>query len=325
MAHVPAKKVKAEPPHMRAKPGPAVRSRFAQHQDVAVDGLLRLLLEPLASLLTWIVIAIALALPLTLLLLLQNLRQVGGGLDQVSTISLFMRANVSEQMLEEITADFSMLSNVAAARLITADQALQEFEHNSGLGEALQGLDANPLPAVILVTPSVNSQAEVEVLHKELAANPNVEYAQLDLRWLQRLNAIVELASRMAVVLAMMLGVGVILVIGNTIRLAIENRRAEIVVIKLVGGTDAYVSRPFLYTGLWYGVGGGLLAVILIDAVMFGLRGPVANLAGVYDSNFSLTGLGISNSFLVVATAGALGWLGAWVSVLRHLRAIEPR
>jgi cell division transport system permease protein len=324
MNRTPAKKVKVEAPQVRAKPGPASQSLFAQHQETAVDSLLRLLLDPLASLLTWTVIAIALALPLTLILLLQNLRQVGG-LDQVSNISLFMRPEVSAQLLGDITGDISAHPNVAEVRLITPEQALQEFEQNSGFGEALQGLDANPLPAVILVTPAVSSQADVQALHDELAANADVEYAQLDLAWLQRLNAIIELASSMATFLALMLGAGVILVIGNTVRLAIENRRAEIVVTKLVGGTDAYVSRPFLYTGLWYGVGGGLLAVLLISLVMFGLTGPVSGLAGVYGSNFNLIGLGISNSFLVLAVAGFLGWLGAWISVLRHLRDIEPR
>jgi cell division transport system permease protein len=116
-----------------------------------------------------------------------------------------------------------------------------------------------------------------------------------------------------------------VLVIGNTVRLAIENRRAEIVVVKLVGGTDAYVSRPFLYTGLWYGVGGGLLAVLLVAFALFVLQGPVSALMQTYDGAFQLQGLGVSNSFAVLAGAGLLGWLGAWVSVLRHLRAIEPR
>jgi len=325
MARTPVKKGKVDVPLVRSNPGPVFQSLFAQHQETALDSLLRLLLDPLASLLAWTVIAIALALPLTLILLLQNLRQIGGGLDQVSNISLFMRPEVSAQVLEATTSNIAVHPGVAEARLITAEQALQEFERNSGFGEALQGLDANPLPAVILVTPAVGLQAGVQALHEELAANPDVEYAQLDLAWLRRLNAIVELASRMAVLLALMLGAGVILVIGNTVRLAIENRRAEIVVTKLVGGTDAYVSRPFLYTGLWYGVGGGLMAVLLISVVMFGLKGPVSSLVGAYDGNFRLIGLGISNSFLVFVVAGFLGWLGAWISVLRHLRAIEPR
>jgi cell division transport system permease protein len=320
-----AKKAKPVPPQTRPKASPAFQTLFTQHQETAVDSLLRLLLTPLASLLTWTVIAIALALPLTLILLLQNLQQIGSGFDQVNNISLFMAPAATDEMLETTRREISLRTDVAGVRLITAEQALQEFEQNSGLGEALQGLDDNPLPAVLLVTPAATSQAEVAALHAELAANPNVEYAQLDLAWLQRLNAIVELASRMALLLAVMLGAGVILVIGNTVRLAIENRRAEIVVIKLVGGTDAYVSRPFLYTGLWYGVGGGLLAVLLISLIMLGLQGPISRLVGVYGSDFSLIGLGIGNSFLVFVTAGFLGWFGAWISVLRHLRAIEPR
>jgi cell division transport system permease protein len=319
-----AKKAKPVPSQTRSKPNSAFQTLFSQHQETAVDSLLRLLLTPLASLLTWTVIAIALALPLTLILLLQNLQQIGSGFDQVSNISLFMVPEATAEVLEETRRKVSMRTDVAEVRLITAEQALQEFEQSSGFGEALQGLDDNPLPAVILVTPAVASQAEVETLHAELAANSDVEYAQLDLAWLQRLNAMVELASRMAFLLALMLGAGVILVIGNTVRLAIENRRAEIVVTKLVGGTDAYVSRPFLYTGLWYGVGGGLLAVLLTSLIMLGLQGPISRLVGVYGSNFSLIGLGISNSFLVFVVAGFLGWFGGWISVLRHLREIEP-
>ena len=325
MARVADKKAKPAVNQTRTKTSPSHQTLFAQHQEIAVDSLLRLLLDPLASLLTWIVIAIALTLPLTLILILQNLQQVGSGLEQVSNISLFMIPDATAEVLDGTVRDISLRADVAQATLITPEQALQEFEQNSGFGEALQGLETNPLPAVILVTPALTAQADVEALHNELAAIPNVEFAQLDLAWVQRLNAIVALASRMASLLALMLAAGVILVIGNTVRLAIENRRAEIVVTKLVGGTDAYVSRPFLYTGLWYGIGGGLLAVLLITLIMLGLQSPVSRLVGVYDSNFELIGLGISNSFLVLLIAGFLGWFGAWISVLRHLRAIEPR
>ncbi|MES2625454.1 MAG: permease-like cell division protein FtsX [Pseudomonadota bacterium] len=325
MTRAAAKKTKPAGSQTRSNTPSAFSTLFTQHQEIAIDSLLRLLLEPLASLLTWTVIAIALALPLTLILLLQNLQQVGNGIDQVSNISLFMVPAATTGSIDETVKDISLRADVAEVSVITPEQALAEFEQNSGFGEVLQGLETNPLPAVILVTPALTSQTEVQALQNELAENPNVEYAQLDLAWLQRLNAIVELAARMTTLLAVMLGVGVILVIGNTVRLAIENRRAEIVVTKLVGGTDAYVSRPFLYTGLWYGAGGGLLALLLINLIMFGLQGPIARLAGVYDSNFGLIGLGISNSVLVFVFAGLLGWFGAWISVLRHLRAIEPR
>jgi cell division transport system permease protein len=298
---------------------------FEQHQANAVDSLLRLLQSPVSSLLTWAVIGIALALPLSLLLLLQNLQQVGSGLEQGSTISLFMESGLPPESLTERAVALAARGDVAQVDLITADEALQEFQATSGFGDILQGLDENPLPAVLLVTPVANDPVAISALHAALMAEPGVEIAQLDTEWLQRLAAIIGLASRLALLLAVMLGLGVVLSIGNTVRLAIESRRAEIVVVKLVGGTDAYVARPFLYTGLWYGVGGGLLAVVLVSLALFLLQGPSARLTASYGSDFALVGLGLSKAFLVIAGAALLGWLGAWISVLRNLRAIEPK
>jgi cell division transport system permease protein len=296
---------------------------FEQHQATATDSLLRLLFDPVASLLTWAVIGIALALPLSVLLLLQNLQQASANLDETGGISLFMDRNLTTEQLDSVGATLSSRADIAQVQLITADEALAEFQASSGFGEVLEGLDENPLPAVFLVSPA--PAADITQLQSELSALAGVDVAQLDLAWVQRLNALVALATRIAVLLALMLGLGVVLVIGNTVRLAIENRRAEIVVVKLVGGTDAYVSRPFLYTGLWYGVGGGILAVLLVAFALFLLQGPVSALMQTYDGEFRLQGLGITNSFVVLAGAGLLGWLGAWISVLRHLRAIEPR
>lgn len=296
---------------------------FEQHQATATDSLLRLLFDPVASLLTWAVIGIALALPLSLLLLLQNLQQAGANLDETGGISLFMERNLTQGQLDDVAARLMASNDIAQVELITADEALAEFQASSGFGEVLEGLEENPLPAVFLVSPAPGSN--VTRLQSDLSALAGVDVAQLDLAWVQRLNALVTLAKRIAVLLALMLGVGVVLVIGNTVRLAIENRRAEIVVVKLVGGTDAYVSRPFLYTGLWYGVGGGLLAVLLVAFALFLLQGPVSALMQTYKAEFRLQGLGITNSFLVLLGAALLGWLGAWVSVLRNLRAIEPR
>lgn len=298
---------------------------FEQHQANAVDSLLRLLQSPVSSLLTWAVIGIALALPLSLLLLLQNLQQVGAGLDRGSTISLYMESGLPPESLEERAAVLGARNDVAQVELITADAALQEFQATSGFGDILQGLDENPLPAVLLVTPLASDPAAISALHAALMAEPGVEIAQLDTEWLQRLAAIIALASRLALLLAVMLGLGVVLSIGNTVRLAIESRRAEIIVVKLVGGTDAYVARPFLYTGLWYGVGGGLVAVLLVSLALLLLQGPIARLTGSYGSDFMLVGLGLSKAFLVVTGAALLGWLGAWISVLRNLRAIEPK
>lgn len=298
---------------------------FGQHQANALDSLLRLLCDPVASLLTWAVIGIALALPLSLLLLLQNLQQLGSNLEEASTISLYMQNDLGTERLEALASDLGQRSDIVQVEVISPEEALIEFQTSSGLGNVLEGLDDNPLPAVLLVTPASSDNMAIANLHAALSGVEGVEFAQLDLQWLQRLAAIIGVASRIALLLAGMLGLGVVLAIGNTVRLAIENRRAEIVVVKLVGGTDAYVARPFLYTGLWYGVGGGLLAVLLITVALQLLQEPVARLTGTYGSDFVLIGLGLSKGFLVIAGAALLGWLGAWISVLRHLRAIEPR
>lgn len=298
---------------------------FEQHQGTAVDSLLRLLGEPLGSLLTCLVIGIALALPLCVFLLLLNLQQLGAGLQGESSISVYLQQDLDADATTALREQFEARDDIAAVRLITPEEALAEFEQESGFADVLAGLDGNPLPPVLLVTPEATTAGELTALRDYLAAQPGVEEAALDLEWLQRLNAVVSFALRLTYLLAALLGLGVLLVIGNTVRLAIENRRAEIVVVKLVGGTDAWVARPFLYTGFWYGMGGGLLALALVGFSLMALSGPVSRLISAYDSDFEVVGLGISQAFLVLILAAALGWLGAALSVLRHLRAIQPR
>lgn len=309
---------------LRRKQNSPLLAAFEHHQATAVDSLLRLLADTASSLLTWLVIGIALALPMCLLLLLQNLQNLGSGIEQNSTISLYMETSQSETQLQQLLTELATHADIEKVELITAAAALAEFERESGFTDVLQGLETNPLPPVLLVTPRSESTAEVSALQTYLQAQAGVEMAQVDLQWLQRLSAIVAFASRLALLLALLLSLGVVLAIGNTVRMAIENRRAEIVVVKLVGGTDAYVARPFLYTGFWYGLGGGLCALLIIYFSMFALQGPVARLLGAYNSDFVVMGPGISNSFLLVLAAAALGWFGAWISVLRNLRAIEP-
>lgn len=317
-------------PRPEARPATAPPQRggsvvwLAQHQSAAVDSLHRLILEPLSSLMTCAVIGIAIALPLVLLLLLQNFQSLGADVDTSGSISLFMKEK-SPAALHDLVAVLQRRDDIDSVTLVTPDQALQEFQEKSGFAEALAGLDENPLPAVIEVAPAVDDTAGVTALFDYLQTVPGLDVAQMDMQWLQRLNAAIAVATRLATLLALLLGAGVILVIGNTVRLAIENRRAEIVVVKLVGGTDAYVSRPFLYTGLWYGIGGGAIAVLLTIIGLWTLGGPVAQLLASYDTEFSLAGPGLRGTFVVLAVAGLLGWLGALLSVMRHLRSIEPR
>jgi len=302
-----------------------VVASFEQHQATAVDSLLRLLNEPVGSVLTATVIGIALALPLCVFLLLQNLQQLGAGLQSDSSISLYLDNSLAAPELEALVAELGERDDIEALRLITPEEALAEFEDESGFADVLEGLDDNPLPPVLLVTPDASTAGEVTALRDFLAEQPGVSEAQIDLEWLQRLNAVVSFSLRLTYLLALLLGLGVLLVIGNTVRMSIENRRAEIVVVKLVGGTDAWVARPFLYTGFWYGIAGGIVALALVGFSLMVLSGPVARLISAYESDFDVIGLGISQGFLVLILAAALGWAGAWLSVLRHLRAIEPR
>ena len=147
---------------------------------------------------------------------------------------------------------------------------------------------------------------------------------QLDTQWLKRLNAILEIINRGVIVIAAMFALAVIIVVGNTIRLDIQNRRDEIIITKLIGGTNAFIRRPFLYTGFWYGMAGGVMAWLLTGIALLVMEQPVARLSGLYGSNFTLQGLGLQGALAVLLAGALLGWLGSLVAVSRHLGEIEP-
>ena len=304
-----------------------LRSWLQHHRMSSVDSLHRLLLSPFSSVLTWLVIGIALALPLGLSIALENARTVSGNWDSAAQVSLFLRAEVSLEAARRVEQSLLAREDIAATRLVTRDEALQEFQQLSGFGDVLRNLDDNPLPNLILVTPS-QTQLDSEqalALQAELEQQPGVQRAVLDMEWVQRLNALMHLSQRLVMVLGAILAIGVLLVIGNTIRLAIENRRDEIVVVKLVGGSDAFVRRPFLYTGLWYGLGGAALSWLIISAALWGLRGPLSALALLYQSDFHLQGLGAVGGLQLLLLGSILGLVGAWLAVARHLADIQPQ
>ncbi|SJZ80530.1 cell division protein FtsX [Oceanospirillum multiglobuliferum] len=304
-----------------------LNSWLRHHRMMALDSLWRVLKAPIASLMTWAVLAIAIALPTGLYLFLSNAQLVTSNWDGASQMSLFLKMNVTEQKAEKLADELRERGDIAAVQYISKQQALNEFKEFSGFGGALDYLDGNPLPSVLIVRPAAlagNIQQQEQLL-RSLQALPEVDEAQLDLAWVKRLYYIMELSQRMVSALAVLLGIAVLLVVGNTIRLAIENRRDEIVVVKLVGGTDAFVRRPFLYTGIWYGLGGGIMAWGIINISLFWLDGPVKALASVYASSFELVGLNSGDSLVLILSGAILGWLGAWLAVGRHLGDIEPR
>ena len=302
------------------------RSYLDHHRKVARDSARRLWQTPVASMMTWTVMGVALALPVALLLLLGSLQGVSAGWESSARITAYLAMDVSLERAGELAEEVRDDGRVLSVQLVDRDQALEEFRASSGLDDALDFLDDNPLPHTLLVTPqdSARSADGVQALVRFVDGMDGIEQVQVDLGWLQRLNAMTDILARAVWALALLLGSAVILVIGNTVRLAIENRRDEILVAKLVGGTDAFVRRPFLYTGAWFGFGGGVVAWLLIQISLWWLNGPIERLAGLYRSEFSLQGPGFDGALALIIIAMLLGWLGAWLAVKRHLDDIEP-
>lgn len=297
-----------------------------RHLQVMLASLGDLWRQPIASVMTIAVIGIALALPAGLYVLLKNVEQVSGEWQQASRISLFLQGEVPDGRGQQLAEQLLTWPDIEATDFQSSTVSLQEFRELSGLGEMLDSLPINPLPAVIIIEPSYDSadlQANEDLLQR-LQNLSEVEIAQLDMQWLQRLQRINDIGQRGISVLAFMLSLSVLLVIGNTIRLAILNRQTEIRVIKLVGGTNAFVRRPFLYTGLWYGVLGGLVAWLTVILALMMINGPVNQLATLYESQFSLQWLGGQLLFALPLAGLLLGILGAWLAVGRHISAIEP-
>jgi len=297
-----------------------------QHAQAFIFSLGQYIKYPISNILTTAVIGISLALPASFYLLLDNVRYVSSSWDGSVQITLFLQTDVDEARAAEFANTLSGNNNISETVLIKRADALAEYQKLSGFAEALNTLDENPLPNVLLVKPSLESgdETETEALIKELEAMPEVDSAQYDSRWLKRLLYLLDIVNRLIVILSTLLAIAVLLIIGNTIRLSIHNRRSEIEITKLFGGTDSFIQRPFLYSGLWYGVFGGIIAWLLITISMQMLHGPVKQLANLYASDFHLIGLGFGNSLILLASGIALGLLGSWIAVKRHLRAIEP-
>lgn len=302
-----------------------LKALWHSHQAIALQSVRKLISEPAASAMTIAVIGIALLLPTTLFVAMNNLQMLSEGVSESSRITLYLADTVTEAEGRSMNEQLLARPDISTGTYISAAEAAEEFREYSGLGDVLSALEENPLPAVIVLSPQEIDEGSGAALLSELNGLPGVESAQLDLEWIARLQRFLDLAQRMSVALMLILALAVLFVTGNTIRLAIEGRRAEIVVVKLVGGTDSYVARPFLYTGFWYGMGGGLLAWLLQSLIMLALGGPLDALLALYDNQHSVQGLSFLPGLVLLTGSALLGWLGAWISVRQHLSAIEPR
>lgn len=318
---------KAQGPKRTARSGSLrmrVRLYFMRHAQALVNSLGRLTGAPLASAMTVMVIGIALALPAGLYLVVKNLRGFDAQWQTATQLSVFLQKELPAPRLESLLQELSADEEISRFDYRDPAAVLDEFSRLADLGDSLAVLDENPLPGVIIIQSKATDTAAISKLAARLEAKPEIDFVQLDRRWLERLYAIIDIGKRAVLVLAVLLGLAVLLVVGNTIRLAIEGRRAEIQVTKLIGGTDSFIRRPFLYSGLWYGLFGGIFALILINTALFAVRGPVKELARLYDGGFGLLAVDFSTTFIVLAGAVLLGWAGSWVAVSRHLRDIQP-
>lgn len=302
-----------------------MQSTLEHHQMVAVSTLSRLLTNPIASMLTWLVIAISLTLPGALWMAVDNLQQLSGRFQESGRITVYLQHSVGDARARALNQTINNLPNVSNTQYIDARTALDEFQRTSGMSDVLALLPDNPLPAMILVEPPLGiSPQDSNQLATKLRTLKGVEDVQMDMAWVERLLAMLALGERIVLILGCLLALAILLVVGNTIRLAIAARVDEIRIVKLVGGTNAYVRRPFLYTGLWYGFVGGLMSWVLLATCWALINGPVDDFAVLYGSNFYLKPLSAGAALVLLLSAMLLGWLGAWWSVARHLHRIEP-
>jgi len=299
----------------------------ARHTQALLGSIGRLARNPFATAMTFLVIGLALALPLALDLFVTNAQAATGGFADAVDMSVYFKTDVPLAKAQQLATDARQRSEVAEVKLIPADKALDEFRTYSGFGTALEALKENPLPHVLHVRPKAESSsaAALESLRNYFTAWPEVDIVQIDSEWVMRFNAILEVLRRLLLIAAALLGAGVLAVIGNTIRLEILNRKEEIEVTKLVGGSNSFVRRPFLYTGVLYGLGGAVLGWLIVEGTVAILGQPVATLAQLYGSRYSLQGPTGDDILIVLGAGAVLGWLGAWISAHRHLRRIEPR
>jgi cell division transport system permease protein len=304
-----------------------VNTWLERHVQTLVGSLGRLWSKPFSTLLTILVIGIALALPACLHVLVQNVRSASGGWGNALDISVYMKPKASLEQAKQAAERIRKRRDVESVTIVRADDALEEFRRSSGFGEALDALKDNPLPHALVVRPAAEAResARVATLSEELRKIDGVDIVQLDTAWVSRFNAILDVVRRIVLLALGLFALGILVIVGNTIRLDIENRRDEIEVTKLVGGSNAFVRRPFLYNGVWYGLGGGLIAWLVVTVVIAALGEPVQRIAGLYGSRFELKGLGLEGSAALLLGGAALGWMGSYIASTRQLRGIEPK
>ena len=301
-----------------------MRNWLRQHGLCLAGALARLARTPLASILNIGVIGVALALPLAFYVVLVNVQGFAQDKAPAPQVSLFLTLDAQPADTREIENRLKKHAGIAKFKFIARDQALAELKTKTGLADVIASLGRNPLPDGFVVDAKENTVATLERLRDEFKAWPKVEYVQLDSAWARRLDATLQLGRLVVLVLGALLAFALVAVTFNTIRLQILTQRAEIEVAKLIGATNPFIRRPFLYFGAVLGLAGGLMGWLIVWGGLRLLNGRLAGLAELYGSNLQLHHLSISDTVSLCLFAAALGWLGAWLSASRNLAEFDP-
>lgn len=297
------------------------------HAQALFSSLGRMSRNSFTSAMTIIVMAIAISLASGFYLLVVNMQQLTGEIETSNQISLFLKPAVSDNSGKKLADRIKKNSAIEQVTVITKQQGLEQFKEYSGFGDALNVLESNPLPTVIQVLPknTLSDLNAIESLMLEFNQLPQVDFAQLDMQWIQRMQSMMAIMQRAVFILTLLLGFAVIVITGNTIRLELQNRKDEVLVAKLVGATHSFIQRPFLYTGFWLGFIAGLVAWILVSIIMLIIQGPVERLSNLYDGAFDLSYLSFVDIISLLGLSSVLGVIGAWIVLYSQLQQIKPK
>lgn len=287
----------------------------------------QLSMQPITTFITFAVIGVALALPMGLYVLLQNVQTVAEGLHETAQISLYLNKNIKPLQVTKLLRQLKSDREITNARYISAKDGLKELQRQYNFSNALSELNNNPLPGVVVVQPikSLKTAAQIKALLGRLKKISQIHHVQLDFSWLKRLNAIINLGKHVVYALMIIFALGVLLIIGNTISLITQKYQNKIFVLQLLGATNRFIRRPFLYSGIIYGLLGGMAAWFLIDLTMWWLHNSVANLASLYGSQFHLQVLSSTSTLILLIGGAFLGYFGSWLAVGRHINTISSR
>lgn len=302
----------------------SLRAYISHHKHAWRHGFRQLTKNPLASLLTIAVISITLVLPTGLLLVLNNMQNATANLHSGTNISVYMNANATREQTTYVRNAISKVNNITEVQYISPEQGLAQFNKQSGLGNVVQTLGNNPLPGVFNITPHNQSTTALNLLNSELSALPNIAAVKVDMQWVKRLNAILALLQNFTYGLAILLAIAVLLIIGNTIRMNIQNYQQEIEVMKLVGASKRFIRRPFLVSGLLYGLCAAIFSALILDFFMLWLQSPLNHLMVLYNTQFSLSGLNFPQTLRLICAGLVLGFLGSWLVVGKYITQIQP-